>query len=254
MRYLRHLVVAATGWIVLGLGATSATAAPLPLALAHLANARQVLVVQTGGLNDDHGTLQGWEKGRAGRWLREISTQPADVGLDGLIAGNRRRTNDLRTPEGSFALTEAFGILANPGSGLPYTRLSASDYWAGDPRDPSTYNLFEPVHPASARWSTADAEHLIGEWPDYRYAVNIDWNAPGDVHTARDGERLAGRPANTREGYAIFLHTFGATGPDGYTLGCVAISPGGLVHVLRWLNPALHPRIVIGTTSDIARQ
>lgn len=74
------------------------------------------------------------------------------------------------------------------------------------------------------------------------------------MYTARDGERMARRPANTRLGSAIFLHTFGETGRDGYTLGCVAIDPIQLRHVLRRLNPALNPRIVIGTSSDITRQ
>ena len=42
-----------------------------------------------------------------------------------------------------------------------YKRLDHNDYWAGDRRDPRTYNLFQGRHPSGARWRTSHAEHLI---------------------------------------------------------------------------------------------
>jgi L,D-peptidoglycan transpeptidase YkuD (ErfK/YbiS/YcfS/YnhG family) len=49
-------------------------------------------------------------------------------------------------------------------------------------------------------------------------------------------------------GSAIFLHI-----TDGRsTAGCVAISRAGMTAVLRWLDPAQHPRIVMGPTSWLA--
>ena len=44
-------------------------------------------------------------------------------------------------------------------------------------------------------------------------------------------------------GSAIFLHV--STG--GSTAGCVALPQGQLLEVLRWLDPAQQPRIVMGT-------
>ena len=43
-------------------------------------------------------------------------------------------------------------------------------------------------------------------------------------------------------GSAIFLHV--STG--GPTAGCVSLPAGQLVEVLRWLDPARRPRIVVG--------
>jgi L,D-peptidoglycan transpeptidase YkuD (ErfK/YbiS/YcfS/YnhG family) len=227
---------------------------PLPARLAHVGNARQVLIVQNPTFGGHHATIQGWERDAHGRWRQVIATQRANLGLNGLTQPRRRHEGDHRTPEGTYRLTFAFGYRHDPGARLPYKRLDRSDYWAGDPRDPRTYNLFQGRHPSRARWRTSHAEHLVAMRPAYRYAINIDWNLPRGVHRTKDGQRIASRPAHTRRGYAIFLHTFGTTGPNGYTLGCIAIKPRSLVRILRWLRPGLHPKIVIGTTSDITHQ
>jgi L,D-peptidoglycan transpeptidase YkuD (ErfK/YbiS/YcfS/YnhG family) len=227
---------------------------PLPARLRHLGNARQVLIVQDRTFHGQHGTLQGWQRDANGNWRQVIATQHANFGLAGLTHPRRRHEGDHRTPEGTYRLTFAFGYRHDPGTRLPYKRLDHNDYWAGDPRDPRTYNLFQGRHPAGARWRTSHAEHLIAMRPAYRYAINIDWNKPTGVRRTRDGERVASNPAHTRRGYAIFLHTFGTTGRNGYTLGCVAIDPRQLARVLRWLRPGMHPKIVIGTKSDITHQ
>jgi L,D-peptidoglycan transpeptidase YkuD (ErfK/YbiS/YcfS/YnhG family) len=239
--------------VIAGL-ASAAGRKPLPARLRHVGNARQVLIVQAPYARAHHGSIQGWQRDRAGRWHKVIALQRANLGLRGLVPGNRRVQDDERTPEGTYRLTFAFGIRHNPGSHLPYKHLDRDDYWPGDQRHPRTYNVFQDRRPRTARWSTASSEHLVAMYPAYRYAVNIDWNLPRGVHTARDGQRVARHPANTHLGYAIFLHTFGTTGRNGYTLGCVAVDPGQLARILRWLRPALHPRIVIGTSGNITRQ
>ena len=71
-------------------------------------------------------------------------------------------------------------------------------------------------------------EHLYYEQPYYNYAVVIDYNRAPVVQGA---------------GSAFFLHvTVGAPTP-----GCVSIDEADLVALLRWLTPAGHPRILIGT-------
>jgi L,D-peptidoglycan transpeptidase YkuD (ErfK/YbiS/YcfS/YnhG family) len=212
------------------------------------------LIVQAPATGAHRGTLQGWQTDASGSWRQVIPTQRATLGVNGLVLPRHRREGDHRTPEGTYRLTFAFGYRRDPGTRLPYKRLDHDDYWAGDQRDPRTYNLFQGRHPSSARWRTTHAEHLIAMRPAYRYAIDIGWNRPHGVRRASDGQRVASRPAHIRRGYAIFLHTFNTTGRDGYTHGCVAIAPRGLARVLRWLRPGMHPRIVIGTTSNITRQ
>jgi L,D-peptidoglycan transpeptidase YkuD (ErfK/YbiS/YcfS/YnhG family) len=251
---LRTALLAALSATVAALVPGVAQAAgPLPAQLSHLGASRQVLIVQVARSGDMHGTIQGWEKDTAGRWRQTIGTQRANIGRRGLVAGGRRIQNDMRTPVGTYPLTFSFGIYANPGTRLPYKVLDDTDYWAGDQRDPKTYNLFQNGRPAAARWRTSESEHLRALTPAYRYAVNIDWNLPRGVRTLADGQRVAATPADVRRGSAIFLHTFGSTGPNGYTAGCVAMDLNQLTQVLRWLDPRLAPKIVIGSASTITR-
>jgi L,D-peptidoglycan transpeptidase YkuD (ErfK/YbiS/YcfS/YnhG family) len=49
-------------------------------------------------------------------------------------------------------------------------------------------------------------------------------------------------------GSGIFLHISASGGP---TLGCVSLTRAQLVTVLRWLDPAASPEIVIGTAATI---
>ncbi len=74
-------------------------------------------------------------------------------------------------------------------------------------------------------------EHLYYETPSYNYAVVIDYN------TRNAGKVVAGA------GSAFFLHV----SHDSPTAGCVAIPQSRLVTLMRWLKPADHPRILIGT-------
>ncbi len=234
--------------VLLVLPTDPARADALPPQLALVAGARQALIVTAVSTATTSASIEGWQRDTAGTWSRFLAPQPAVVGQAGLVNGPDRVQGDRRTPMGVFPVAEAFGIDASPDTRVPYTVLDADDYWAGDQRDPETYNLFQTSHPGSARWSTAEAERLAAETVAYRTAINIGFNLPGGVYTAGDGQRMAAQPADTRIGNAIFLHAFGVTGPTGYTAGCVAMDLGQLRFVLQVLDPALAPTIVIGTT------
>ena len=70
------------------------------------------------------------------------------------------------------------------------------------------------------------SEHLITHTVPYQYAVVINYNMA---------------PAVRYRGAGIFLHVNGA----GSTAGCVSVPLATMVAILRWLNPAAHPRIAI---------
>jgi L,D-peptidoglycan transpeptidase YkuD (ErfK/YbiS/YcfS/YnhG family) len=76
----------------------------------------------------------------------------------------------------------------------------------------------------------APNEHLYYETPAYDYAVVIDYNTTNTGHVTQGA------------GSAFFLHV-----TDGFaTAGCVAIPLDSLVSIMQWLDPADHPRILIG--------
>ncbi len=158
--------------------------------------------------------------------MRFGSAVTSHVGSQGLTT--QPSESRSATPIGSFTLTEAFGALANPGTGLPYFQTNAADWWISQAG--SLYNTHQHCSSHCAFTTGAPNEHLRYETPFYNYAVVIDYN------------RFPHPTPNA--GSAFFLHvTDGAA-----TAGCVAISQSKLVSIMRWLRPSTHPRILIGVS------
>jgi L,D-peptidoglycan transpeptidase YkuD (ErfK/YbiS/YcfS/YnhG family) len=77
------------------------------------------------------------------------------------------------------------------------------------------------------------SEHLIDYPVQYHNAVVVDFNTS---------------PVVKGRGAGIFLHDLGPA--KGATTGCVAVPRATLTAILRWLDPARHPVIVITRSSD----
>jgi L,D-peptidoglycan transpeptidase YkuD (ErfK/YbiS/YcfS/YnhG family) len=148
----------------------------------------------------------------------------AYVGAGGI---GRASEGSTRTPAGSFTLTQAFGRDSDPGTRLPYVKTTSDDYWISSPGP--LYNTRQRC--GNCGYDNGVNEHLREVTPEYDYAAVIDYNtrnAPGGVRAGK--------------GSAFFLHI-----EDGApTAGCVALPRADLLRVLTWLNPAHHPRILIG--------
>jgi L,D-peptidoglycan transpeptidase YkuD (ErfK/YbiS/YcfS/YnhG family) len=173
-------------------------------------------------------TLQAWTKVGHHRWRKHGRAVTAHVGADGLGGASESRS---ATPIGSFTLTRAFGHYGDPGTALPYLHTTPADWWISQPG--RLYNTHQRCASGCGFTTGSPNEQLYYETPYYNYAVVIDYNtrnAPGGV-----------RPG---KGSAFFLHvTDGAP-----TAGCVAIPQAKLVHLMQWLRPGAHPRILIGVT------
>ena len=167
-------------------------------------------------------TLQAWQKTASG-WVRTGAAVPAWLGYGGMTTHASENFNG--TPIGSFTLTQAFGNDADPGTKLPYFRADADDWWSGDSTAPG-YNTHQHCARASCDFDTAKSENLHDAGWVYGYAVVIDYNTP--VQPGR--------------GSAFFLHVT----ENKPTQGCVSIAQASLVRVLGWLDPAQHPRILMG--------
>jgi L,D-peptidoglycan transpeptidase YkuD (ErfK/YbiS/YcfS/YnhG family) len=198
----------------------------LPLGLP-TGNAQQVLTAIAPTTSSTQGVLQAWRK-VGSRWRRVGPGVPAWFGSDGLS----RHASESRsaTPIGSFTLTRAFGRLPDPGTALPYTRTTPADWWISQPGP--LYNTMQRCSGGCPFTQGDPNEHLYYTVPYYRYAVVIDYNTRNSQTGVVPGA-----------GSAFFLHvTVGAP-----TQGCISIAQRRLVTVLRWLAPARHPRILIGT-------
>lgn len=120
---------------------------------------------------------------------------------------------DGKTPLGTFTVGKAYGILANPGSRISYTRLDSTMYWCGDSASPY-YNKF--VTTTSGYTPTGNDEHLIDETGSYNYLLDIGYNPEGTPY----------------KGSAIFLHC----SMNRPTAGCIAIPENYMQQVLKTIT------------------
>jgi L,D-peptidoglycan transpeptidase YkuD (ErfK/YbiS/YcfS/YnhG family) len=221
-----------------------------PSQLRHLGDARQVVVVTSKSWHSSYATMRAYRQDSDGRWHLRFGPWRARLGYAGTVRAADRRQNTGTTPAGTFRLLSGFGSRRDPGTRLSsYIQFDNNDWWPIDPRDPATYNVYQHSRSDEARWRRTEAERLAN-WGtgQYRYGVVIDYNLPTGVRwSSAKGEYVAGEPADTRKGGAIFLHVNGR----GATAGCVSVNLLRMRRVLRWLDTAKQPRIVIGPLKAI---
>ncbi|MGC9541467.1 L,D-transpeptidase family protein [Streptomyces sp. UG1] len=177
--------------------------------------ARQAVVVTGRGRNSSQSTVVLYERGDTG-WEPGAS-RPAHNALRGWT--DHHRAGDLRSPVGVFTLTDAGGLLRDPGTRLPY------DHGVG----------------FTATGTGFEGEPLAGSF-DYVIAINYN-RKPGT--SPLDWTR----PLGAGRGGGIWLHV----DHDGPTQGCVSIAREHMRELLRALDPDRHPVVVMGDAKSLAR-
>lgn len=202
-----------------------------------LMRSRQVIVVTTPGWDSVTGSLQRYERDRAGGTWRKIGEPIAAVvgkgGTgwgDGLVAvpGHEasdpvKHEGDGRSPAGVFRVGSAFGYAAEKPATwkLAYRPLTPATECVDD-RDSKYYNRIVERTSAAPDWKSS--EHMRSEGVYYEWGAVIEQNPenrPGD-------------------GSCVFLHVGDGRG----TAGCTAMKKQELERVLEWLRPADDPLIV----------
>ena len=133
-----------------------------------------------------------------------------------------KREGDGTTPMGVYAFGRAFGVADDPGSTLPYTKVTDNDVWVDDPAS-SMYNQWADANSPSRDWKSA--ERLIEYTEEYKYAVSINYNTD---------------PVIPGLGSAIFLHC--STGRP--TAGCVSVPESAMIFFLAFIDEGT--KIAIG--------
>ena len=212
----------------------SATADINPLLVTQLAStggAQQVLVVDAPSAASTTATLTAYENDGAG-WYQVFGAMPAVDGANGWLPGQSRMEGDDTTPEGMYAIgSTMYGTSADPGTQFPYHQLVCGDWWDEDSASP-TYNTFQHV--------------ACGTTPPFA----------ADIGGAVDrGQRLPVHGGHRLQHAADRAARIGHLPPCRHRAprprGCVSLPLGDLDAVLDWLNPALHPVIVMGPDSVI---
>jgi L,D-peptidoglycan transpeptidase YkuD (ErfK/YbiS/YcfS/YnhG family) len=198
--------------------APTTTRAPRPIQIT--APGSQAIVVRAAEYGATSATLTAYSRTASG-WKLAHGPWPAFVGREGIAPPGEKREGDGRTPSGTYGFDFMFGIDENPGVRLPYRVITGPNIvWVEDSNSPN-YN----------RWVDSNTEDIGNQSdnmykPPYRYGVVVAYNTV---------ERTPGL------GSGIFLHI--STGKP--TAGCVSLPVDRLLRVLRWLDPASTPVIVI---------
>lgn len=221
---LRMAIVAGAVVLVAGGGIASADAVfsgeelPLP----YDGDADQVVTVVAEDAEATTATVTAWDRTDDG-W--EVAVGPVDgfVGEDGIGQASEQVA---KTPEGVWALTEAFGNKKPIDSQIPYRQIDDWDWWVSDV-DSEHYNTYQRCEPGTCPFNEESGENLGKVGEAYDRSVVIDYNRNPPV------------PGN---GSAFFMHV--STGNP--TAGCVSMPAAELDEVLTWLNPDAKPVVNIG--------
>ncbi|MGL5857926.1 MAG: L,D-transpeptidase family protein [Angustibacter sp.] len=184
---------------VAGLGPRTAAGIP--------AQATRAVVVRGDAPDESTATIELYAKDGA-TWTR-VAGWRGHVGARGWTTDHRE--GDLRTPVGTFTLSDAGGLLPDPGTRMPYHRSSS----------------FVP------RTDRAFGDSLEGS---FDYVVAIDYNRRRGVSPLDQRQ-----PLGAWRGGGIWMHV----DHDGPTHGCVSVPRAGMRTLLRALAPAHRPVVVM---------
>jgi L,D-peptidoglycan transpeptidase YkuD (ErfK/YbiS/YcfS/YnhG family) len=175
------------------------------------ADSRQVVAVYGDGRDSGDSTVVLYTK-HGTTWDRTRSW-PAHNGKKGWTEDHHE--GDNRSPVGVYTLSDAGGVLEDPGAKLPYTRSAAF---------------------AAPRWWAKT------HWHDFDYVIAIDYNrvkgTPPNDPT---------RPEGQSKGGGIWLHMDHGSG----TSACVSVSRQAMEYLLRTLDPKRHPVVVMGDRAEL---
>jgi L,D-peptidoglycan transpeptidase YkuD (ErfK/YbiS/YcfS/YnhG family) len=205
-----------------------------------IGDAQQVIVVEAPRWSATEGILTAYERD-GDTWRIVQPTVRAQLGYGGLVRGDLRRQGTGTTPTGVYDILSGFGRKADPGTDLEYIRVDRNDVWPYDPRRPRTYNVFQN---AGGNWRSSGkyVEYLWDMGMQYNYVAVLDYNLPkGPIRTNKRGIRQSTTPPNTSRGGGFFLHVDNGK----KTAGCIAVKESVMRDLMRWLDPAKDPVIVI---------
>ncbi|WP_167619558.1 L,D-transpeptidase family protein [Maribellus sediminis] len=185
-------------------------------------NVSQLLVAIAEQPGDTQVSLFAMEK-LDGEWKIKIGPIAAGIGDNGFAAPGQKVEGDGKSPSGIFYLGHLFTYSDRIDTKMPFTISTYEDKWIDDPES-EDYNKH-------VRGETTDKsfEKLKLNSDYYKYCMVIEYNT---------------NPVVKGKGSAIFFHL--RESDTETTSGCVAVSERDMLQVLKWLDPASHPMIVMG--------
>jgi L,D-peptidoglycan transpeptidase YkuD (ErfK/YbiS/YcfS/YnhG family) len=225
---MKHLFIITVLFASFSLSAQD-TAAPLMQVLsknASLKESSQAIVI-LGSKGSSQAYL--FEKTDAG-WKQLPDTFQSIIGRTGFAAPDKKREGDGKTPSGIFPLSLVFGYASSADTRMPYRQAAADDFWVDDVSS-LQYNTWVKGKPAAKSFEKMKRNDNL-----YKWGIVVEYNT---------------NPIVAGNGSAIFLHVWSR--PNGVTDGCAAFSEENILKVLKWLDPAKKPVVVMGLADDLRK-
>jgi L,D-peptidoglycan transpeptidase YkuD (ErfK/YbiS/YcfS/YnhG family) len=181
------------------------------------AKSTQAVVVTGTGRDSNRSSVVIYERDPATGWSPASDTWPAHNAREGWTDDHSE--GDLRSPIGVYDLTDAGGLLSDPGTSLPYDR--------------------DPAYAVSG--TGFEGEALDGSF-DYVVAINYN-RVPGSAPLDW------ARPRGEEKGGGIWIHV----DHGGPTQACVAVPRARMKELLRTLDPDRRPVVVMGDVASLER-
>ncbi|MCR5340807.1 MAG: L,D-transpeptidase family protein [Saccharofermentans sp.] len=136
----------------------------------------------------------------------------AYIGLNG---PGKTKEGDTKTPLGVFGVRGAFGIRSNPGTKLPFIRITPDTYACGCEK---YYNRI--IDAKVTGHKCTEGEQMYYYSPEYNYGIETDFNTNNEYG----------------KGSAVFIHCMGV---KPYTGGCIALPEDDMKYILQDAEPGL---------------
>ncbi|SFB04348.1 MULTISPECIES: L,D-transpeptidase family protein [unclassified Bacillus (in: firmicutes)] len=185
---------------------------------------QQLILVTSAGYGTNRATIRTFQKSD-GKWYQGMSI-PGYIGKLGFA--DVMSEGGQKSPRGKYTIGTAFGRYDNPGTKLPYRKITSDDVWVDDPKS-SLYNTWQKASQNNGQWNSAEKMNVLA----YNYGFVINYNTV---------ERTPGA------GSAIFFHV-----GSSYTLGCTAVSQANVVSIIKWLNPERKPVIIQSPEAELSK-
>lgn len=185
---------------------------------------KQLILVTSAGSRSSKADIRTYERNAKGKWVLQMKVK-GHIGKYGFTTKKTEKNSE--TPVGKYTIGTAFGQKGNPGTKLPFRKITSDDVWVDDPAS-KLYNTWQSRKKTKHLWKSAEnMNHKL-----YKNGFVINYNTK--------------RTPN--KGSAIFFHI-----GNSYTLGCTATSEANVVKIMKWIDPEKKPVIIQTPVSQISK-
>ncbi|MCM3728910.1 hypothetical protein M3226_25035 [Neobacillus cucumis] len=102
---------------------------------------KQLIIITSNGYNTPNAEIRTFERNSQGKWVPVLTTT-GPIGKYGFATAASMREGRNKSPIGKYSIGTAFGRYGNPGTKMPYRKITSDDVWVDDPTS-KLYNTWQ---------------------------------------------------------------------------------------------------------------